>query len=215
MVLAIMLVAITGGIGSGKTYITKVFEQLNIPVIYADQVAKELIANNKNIRDQVTQYFNTLDLKQISTQIFKSQKKRLFLEKLIHQRALEKISKQAMGFKTSNNYCVIEIPLLHNILNILDALKVDQLILIDCDRNIQISRVMHRNRLSKFQVMSIIKSQLSSSFAIKKIHNLADYVLNGDDLKQLHIQVITLCSLLNKKLNSTLKNTVIYRRGIS
>ena len=120
-----------------------------------------------------------------------------------------------MGFKTSNNYCVIEIPLLHNILNILDALKVDQLILIDCDRNIQISRVMHRNRLSKFQVMSIIKSQLSSSFAIKKIHNLADYVLNGDDLKQLHIQVITLCSLLNKKLNSTLKNTVIYRRGIS
>ena len=76
-----MLVAITGGIGSGKTYITKVFEQLNIPVIYADQVAKELIANNKNIRDQVTQYFNTLDVKKIGTQIFKNKKKKFKLKK--------------------------------------------------------------------------------------------------------------------------------------
>ena len=71
MVLAIMLVVITGGIGSGKTYVAKIFEQLSIPVIYADQLVKEIIVNNTSIRIQINQYFNTLDFKKINTQIFK------------------------------------------------------------------------------------------------------------------------------------------------
>ena len=206
-----MLVAVTGGIGSGKTYVAKVFEQSNIPVIYADQVAQDLMVNDKNIRDQVNQYFNTLDVKKIGTQIFKNKKKRLFLEKLIHSKVLETISQRIIALKISNNYCIIEVPLLHNMFYILKALKIDRLILIDCVQNIQISRVMHRNRLSKSQVMLIMKSQLSSRLAIKRIHDLADYVLNGDDLKQLHIQAITLCSLLN----NVLKNTTIYPDGIN
>ena len=106
--------------------------------------------------------------------------------------------------KTNNNLCIIEIPLLHNLFSILEVLKTDKLILINCEQNIQISRIMHRNKLSKSKIMLIIKSQLSSAFAINKIQQLADYVLNGNSLEQLQIQVITLCSWLNNILNQTM-----------
>ena len=214
MVLAIMLVVITGGIGSGKTYVAKIFEQLSIPVIYADQLVKEIIVNNTSIRIQINQYFNTLDFKKINTQIFKHKKKRLFLEKLIHPKVLEQIMQKITYLKTNNNLCIIEIPLLHNLFNILEVLKTDKLILINCEQNIQISRIMHRNKLSKSKIMLIIKSQLSSAFAINKIQQLADYVLNGDSLEQLQIQVITLCSWLNNILNNNLNDTLAYQSGI-
>ncbi len=186
-----MLIAITGGIGSGKTYASLTFEQLNIPVIYADQIAKELIINNQYIKEQINCYFNTLDLKKIRTKIFKSKKKRLFLEKLLHKKVLKKISQKILDLKLKDSTCcIIEIPLLHNLFSILKHLNIDRIILVICNQQLQISRVMHRDKISKSQVVSIIKSQISSQTAIKRIEQLADYVLDGSDLKQLHMQVI-------------------------
>jgi len=71
---------------------------------------------------------------------------------------------------------------------ILTELKIDKVIFINCDNDLQISRVMHRDKLSKSQVMSIVKSQLS----LKNMHKLADYILDGNDLKELHKQTINL-----------------------
>ena len=87
MVSSVLLIGITGGIGSGKTYVAKIFEQLNVPVIYADNISRELLNNDLNIIRNIKQYFNISDLekniKNIKIQIFQNKKHRLFLEKLI------------------------------------------------------------------------------------------------------------------------------------
>jgi len=194
MVSSVLLIGITGGIGSGKTYVAKIFEQLNVPVIYADNISRELLNNDLNIIRNIKQYFNISDLekniKNIKIQIFQNKKHRLFLEKLIHPKVIAQIVECIKDLKNNkiNSYCVIEIPMLHNLIAILTELKIDKVIFINCDNDLQISRVMHRDKLSKSQVMSIVKSQLS----LKNMHKLADYILDGNDLKELHKQTINL-----------------------
>ena len=88
--------------------------------------------------------------------------------------------------------------MLHNLVAILIELKIDKIIFVNCDNNLQISRVMHRDQLSKSQVVSIVKSQLS----LEKVHKLADYILDGNDLEELYQQTIN----LQKKLFANKKN---------
>jgi dephospho-CoA kinase len=200
--MAVMLIAITGSIGSGKTYVAKIFEQSNIPVIYADNIAKDLIINDYNINYQVKNFFNIkkIDFKIIKQQIFKNKKKRLFLEKLVHYKVLKIIKSKISQL---NSQCfVLELPMVGNLFNILKILSIDKLIFINCAKNIQISRVMHRDKLSKSEVMLIIKIQLYSN----KILKIADYLLNGDDLQLLQMQAVELCSLLK----NTSKNIEVY-----
>lgn len=207
-----MLIVVTGGIGSGKTYVTKIFETLNIPILYADQIAKDIILTNKNIYDTIQKYFNVFNLqknlKKIKIEIFKYKKKRLFLENIIHQKVLEKIA-------NINTNCIVEIPLLHNLSNLLTFIKFDKLILVNCDKNIQISRVMHRDKLSKSQVISIINSQLSISHGANKIQQLADYIVDGNKLDQLHMQAINLCLLLKNMLQNIDQDIKTYPNGVN
>ncbi len=191
-----LLVALTGGIGCGKTYVTKIFEKLKIPIIYADNIAKDLLYNDKNIGNQVKQYFNIADvqknIKNIKINIFSNKKHRLFLEKLIHPKVVEHIVLQirnlAIDIHKSNNYCIIEIPMLLNLLEILSKIKIDKIILINCYPDLQISRVMQRDKLTRSQVVSILRSQL----AVKKINNVADYILDGSKLKNIEQEIINL-----------------------
>lgn len=207
-----MLIVVTGGIGSGKTYVTKIFETLNIPILHADQIAKDIILNNKNIYETIQKYFNVFNVQQnfkkIKLEIFKYKKKRLFLENIIHQKVLEKIA------NISTN-CIVEIPLLHNLSNLLTFIKFDKLILVNCDKNIQISRVMRRDKLSKAQVMLIINSQLSIANGVNKIQQLADYIVDGNNLDQLHIQAIHLCSLLKNMLQNIVQDITIYPHEVN
>jgi len=194
MVSSVLLIGITGGIGSGKTYVAKIFEQLNVPVIYADNISRELLNNDLNIIRNIKQYFNISDLekniKNIKIQIFQNKKHRLFLEKLIHPKVIAQIVECIKDLKNNkiNRYCVIEIPMLHNLIAILAELKIDKVIFINCDNDLQLSRVMHRDKLSKSQVMSIVKSQ----FSVRNMQKLADYILDGNDLEELYQQTINL-----------------------
>ena len=189
-----LLIGITGGIAAGKTYVANIFEQLNTPVIYADNIAKELIYTDKNINNKIKQYFNILDLesniKNIKIQVFNNKNHRLFLEKLIHPKVIERIILQIQSLK--KNYCIIEIPMLHNLIQILKTININKIILISCNQNLQVSRAMHRDKLSKTQVMSIIKSQMPEKF----LRNFADHILDGNELKNLYAQTVN----LNKQL---------------
>jgi dephospho-CoA kinase len=181
LVLAVVLIALTGGIGSGKTYVGKIFEKFNIPVIYTDQIVKQLLVNDKLLIQKLNNYFKldfNKNLKKLKLEIFKHPKDRLFIEKLIHPKVIEQI---LLKTKSSNQrFVLIEIPLIHNLFNILKTLNINKIILTNCDLNLQISRVMHRDKLSKQNIMLIIKSQLP----FEKIHKIADYILNTDDCNE-------------------------------
>lgn len=198
-----MIIIVTGGIGSGKTYVTQIFTKLGIPVFNTDQIAKDLIVHDQNIYQKIQRYFNVYDIKnnfrKIKLQIFKYKKKRLFLENILHPKMLAKIV-------NINTDCIIEIPLVKKIFYMLKHIKFDKLIFIDCNHNIQISRVMHRDKLSKSTVDLIINSQLGLSKNINKIQQIADYILDGNSLNELHIQAMKVCLLLKNMLKNTLVN---------
>lgn len=127
-------------------------------------------------------------IKQIKTKIFKNKKHRIFLEKLIHPRVVQIIKTQIQNFvinNPSNAYCIIEIPMIFNLPYIIRTINIDKIIMLSCDQNLQISRVMHRDRISKTQVLSIIKSQLSP--ASLGVH--VDYFLDSNQLDKLIIQI--------------------------
>ena len=187
-----LLIGLTGGIGSGKTYVANSFKQLNVPVIFADNIAKELLYTDQNIKLQVQNHFKITDLhrniRQIKFNIFKNKKHRVFLEKLIHPVVIQTIKLQIQNLAINNHsniYCVIEIPMIFNLLNIARTINIHKIIMVSCDQNLQISRVMHRDKLSKSQVLSIIKSQLSPIRFIGDV----DYVLDSTRLDSLNSQI--------------------------
>lgn len=184
LVLAVVLIALTGGIGSGKTYVGKIFEKFNIPVIYTDQIVKQLLIHDKLLIRKLNNYFkldfNNLNnfnknLKRLKLEIFKYPKDKLFIEKLIHPKVIDQILLKTKSL--NQKFVLIEIPLIHNLFNILKNLNINKIILTNCDLNLQISRVMHRDKLSKQNIMLIIKSQLP----LEKVHKIANYILNTDD----------------------------------
>lgn len=197
-----LLIVVTGGIAAGKTYVTNIFKQLNIPVINADHIAKELIYTDQQINNKIKQYFNISDLenniKKIKIKIFHNKKHRLFLERLVHPKVIEKIILQIRNFEMNKdfarNYCVIEIPMVHNLREILKIIKINKMVFVDCNENLQISRSMHRDQLSKSQVILMIKSQMSEKF----LYHASDYILNGNSLNDLRNETLN----LHKKLFS-------------
>lgn len=187
-----LLIGLTGVIGSGKTYVANIFKQLNVPVVFADNIAKELLYTDQNIKLQVQNHFKITDLhkniRYIKFNIFKNKKHRVFLEKLIHPLVIQTIKLQIQNLLINNHsniYCVIEIPMIFNLLHILRTININKIIMVNCDQNLQISRVMHRDKISKSQVLSIIKSQLSPVRFISDV----DYVLDSTRLDSLNSQI--------------------------
>ena len=76
-------VGITGGIGSGKTTVCKIFELLGVPVYYADQEAKHILESNDQVKNEVLNYFGTdllnnlsrIDKKKLAALVFNSNEK--------------------------------------------------------------------------------------------------------------------------------------------
>ena len=196
-----LIVSITGGIGTGKSYVANIFYQLNVPIINADNIAKQLLIKDKFIINQIKSHFNVFKLnketfKKLKIDISQNKKNRLFLEKLIHPKVVHCINEQ---IKSLNNhppsnkvnmetYCIIEIPLVFDFLNIIKQININKLVLTNCEPSLQISRVMHRDLLTKRQALSIINAQL----AIGKIKDKVDYFIDTNIMSNLKQQIISL-----------------------
>ena len=85
-------VGVTGGIGSGKTTVCKLFEQFSIPVYYADDKAKEIVVNNKECKSQIINAFGvnsyldngSLNRKYLADKVFSDNEKIEKLNAIVH-----------------------------------------------------------------------------------------------------------------------------------
>jgi dephospho-CoA kinase len=187
------LIGLTGEIGVGKTYVTGIFEQLNTPVICADKIVRDLLTNDLEVIAAVKKYFNITDvisnLKVIRKQVFANKKHKIFLERLLHPKVITEIKQQIDKLtksKKKHPYCVIAIPMIQKICRLFVLINIEKIILIQCERNLQISRVMHRDKISKSQVMQIINNQFPATVS----QDLVNYRLDSNDFKNLYQQVI-------------------------
>lgn len=187
-----MLVAITGGIGSGKSLATKTFKELGIKVLYADEIAKDIMVKNDLVRSSIISFFGSdsydergeINKNHIRKEIFNDTSKRNWLNHLVHPLVWEHINKEYNESKAP--YIIAEIPL---ILDANNQDKVDKVIVVDCSTNQQVERAMKRDNLSMEQVNKITSSQISRESRLKK----ADFIINNSSsIESLKEQVTNL-----------------------
>jgi dephospho-CoA kinase len=182
-------VGVTGGIGSGKSLVCRIFRMLGIPVFEADAVARMLINNNETIRENLIHLFGpdiytnegAIDRKQLAGQIFNNRNLLLKVNEIVHPQVRNNFIEWAA--KLDEPYVVHEAAILFES----GFFKMmDFNILVTAPESIRIQRVIERDRLSMEQVVERIGRQWKDDEKAK----LADIVIINDDKELIIPQII-------------------------
>lgn len=189
-----MIVALTGGIGSGKTTIAKMFMNLGVPVYNSDQWAKKLMGSSKKLKKAITQllgenaYSNEeLNKKYISQTVFNNKVLLQELNEIVHPAVREHFSTWAR--KQDSPYVIQEAAIIFEN-NGYDF--YDKIILVTAPIGLRMERVVSRDGASKEEVLARMNNQWPDQ---KKI-GLSDFVIENIDLKTTEIEVENLHNVL-------------------
>ena len=191
-------IGLTGGIGSGKTTVSKILVKNGIPVYYSDSNAKLLMNSSNEIKKLIINHFgklsytnNKLNNKYISKIIFNNPVEMNMISSLIHPFVHDNFNKWKNNF--SSKYVIFESAI---IFETGSYEKFDFNILVLSDIEKRIKRVIKRDFSSEDDVLTRIKSQWIDD---KKIP-FADYVIkNNKSFKSLENNVLMMIDALNKK----------------
>lgn len=195
------VVALTGGIGSGKSTIANYFAKLGVPVIDADIVARVAVAKNSPALAQITQHFGihilekdgSLNRKALREIIFNNAQQRLWLNNLLHPIIAEMTKQQINAINAP--YVLWVVPLL--IENKLQK-QADRILVIDVDPQVQLKRVTLRDNIDEKLAQKMLSSQISNKERLKYAD---DTIQNNNQIEvllpiieQLHRKYITLAN---------------------
>jgi dephospho-CoA kinase len=183
-------IGITGGIGSGKTTVAKVFEVLGIPVYYADDEAKEIMHKNELLKQQLIFYFGkdtyvdgNLNRKHLSSIVFADKEKLELLNSLVHPVT---IADAEQWFKRQQSpYVLKEAALLFESGA---AEGLDYIIGVTAPATIRIKRVMDRDGVTADEVKKRMLNQIEETIKIR----LCDFIIHNDEQQMILPQVLKL-----------------------
>ena len=185
------IVGLTGGIGSGKTQVSNAFEALGVPVIDTDLISHAITAPNGLAIPVIREIFGAdlidpsgrLDRDKMRKLVFTDAEARRKLEAIL-QPLIANVSMASIAQHTDAPYVVLVVPLLAESPQWLS--RCDRVLVIDCELETQISRVMARSNLTREQVLAIIATQASREER-KAIAN--EVIVNESSLEALTQQV--------------------------
>ncbi len=186
-------IGITGGIGSGKTTICKVFETLGIPVFYADTVAKELMIKDQILIEGVKAAFGaesygpkgTLNNVHIANIVFNNQLELNKLNSLVHPAVFRAFDQWVATIPSSTPYVLKEAALLFESGS---YQMCDQNILVSAPLALKLARVMQRDQVTAAQV----QARMDKQFSDEKKAKMADYFINNAEDNSVILQVLNL-----------------------
>ncbi|HAX02889.1 MAG: dephospho-CoA kinase [Tenericutes bacterium GWC2_34_14] len=182
------LIGLTGSIGSGKTTASKMFQSLGIPVIDSDLIVKNLWKNDLEMVKEIEHIFgfqmDQIGKKRLAHIIFNDEEKRLKLNQIIHPRVFQTIEEEKIKLSDSPSI-MIDMPLLFEVGY---DRKVDEVVLVDVDKDQQIERIMKRDGISETEAITRIKSQMPLEEKRRLAHVILD---NRGDIVSLEHQVKT------------------------
>lgn len=184
-----MIIGLTGGIASGKSTAANAFKAINVPLIDADDVAREVVEPGQPALAEIEKHFGAdvilpsgeLDRATLRTKVFTDDSERVWLERLLHPLINTRIRDWLLACKSP--YCVLVSPLL---METQQKKLVDRILLIDVPESVQISRTMNRDNSSRKEVEAILKAQSSREF---KLEHADDIILNDKDTEYLESEV--------------------------
>ena len=189
-------VGVTGNIGSGKTTVCKMFETLNIPVLYADPLAQRLMCERLSLRNKIIMttgqesFFKDgrLNKSHIGQQIFQDKNQRQAINQIVHKAVHDYT--QRWFERRSSPYAIEEAALIYESGS---HESLDYVIVVDAPQDIRIARVSERDGLNREDVLAREQAQLPADEKVKK----ANYVINNDGEASLIEQVYKIhCTLV-------------------
>ena len=184
------IIGLTGGIGSGKSTIAKVFATLGIPVFDADATAKHIMNDNSEVKEKLIANFgaavyndNKLDREYLAKIVFSDTFKLELLNSIVHPITIQAAKEWA--FKQNAPYVIKEAALFFESAS---SQGVEKIIGVSAPMSLRIHRVMKRDNCTKEEVAKRMAHQISEILKMK----LCDYVIINDDQKLVVPQVIAL-----------------------
>ena len=172
-----LIIGLTGGIGSGKTTITNMFQALDIDIIDADIIAREVVAPKSYALEKIVEHFGNdylteqgqLNRAKLRSTIFSNQDAKQWLNNLLHPLIRDEIINQTKA--ANSNYCILVAPLLveNKLLHL-----VDRVLVIDVEECTQLKRTLTRDTSSADEIKAIMASQASRAQRLSKADDIID-----------------------------------------
>lgn len=177
-----IIIGLTGGIGSGKTTVGKLFKKLGIPVYNSDKQAKKLMKKSKTIRNEVKKLLgdeayvdNKPDKVYVASKVFNNKDLLQQLNAIIHPAVRKHFKKWAK--KKQSPYVIQETAILFE--NSMQAFY-DKVILVTAPEEVRIARIKERGSATDAQIKARMKNQWEDERKIP----LADFIIENIDLDQ-------------------------------
>lgn len=194
-------IGVTGGIGSGKSVVCRIFSKYGVPVFRSDDVAKKLYNSNPIVKKKLINLLGPetytsrgkLDRKYVASKIFSNKSLKKKVEAIVHPVVKKERKKkftewQRKGYKMA----IVESALIFEAG--LDK-EMDIIVIVDANESVRIARIGKRDAISRDQVKLRLKNQINTNKNIKK----ADFVIyNNDSLKKLESKVRFLYNLFRQ-----------------
>jgi dephospho-CoA kinase len=193
-------IGLTGGIGCGKSTVSSLFQQFNVPVIDADVISHHIVKPGQKGLALVVSLFgeNILlgngELNRVALRdcVFLDLEAKKKLEDALHPMIFDEIRFQ-LNLLHDEPYCIVSIPLLFETQS---QRLVDRVLVVDCDKKTQYERVQKRDNLTISSIDNIISAQVSAEFrrnyANDILDNSKDSSLLAQQVKKLHNFYISL-----------------------
>ncbi|MCX8618589.1 dephospho-CoA kinase [Gilliamella sp. B2923] len=183
------VVALSGGVASGKSTIANLFAQLGVPIIDADIIARQVVEVGTDALAQIVKHFSTeillpngeLDRSQLREIIFNNDHERLWLNNLLHP-IIHQITQKQIAKQTAP-YVIWVVPLL--IENNLHQLA-DRVLMVDVPETLQMERLIYRDKISESLAKRMIRTQVPLA---ERLSYADDIIVNNGNLASLSEQV--------------------------
>ncbi len=191
------VIALTGGIGSGKSTATKIFASLGVPITDVDEISHQLTTANQPIIKDIETNFGknyitpegALNRAAMRDLVFNDAAARAKLNAILHpaiyDEAVLQLETNQMHSSKSVPYQILAIPLLFESPRY--AAHVNRILLIDCDEKTQIERVKARSQLTESEIKKIIRTQTPRKKQLLLAH---DVIKNNGNVEKLREKIL-------------------------
>ena len=191
-----MILGVTGGIATGKSSVAQQFKAMGLPIVSADELAREVVRVGTDTLRMIVERFGTevlcangsLDRERLAQIIFSDDTARKDLDQITHP-AIAKLAESTIAslVAAGATHIVYEAPLLYEVRA---ESRVDKVLVVAARPDVQIKRLMARDGVDKAAAEARIATQMSLEEKI----NRADYVIdNSGTLDETACQVTDLC----------------------
>ena len=194
-----LVVALTGGIGSGKTTVSDLFAELGVVIIDSDILAREVVEPGQPALKEVMSVFGSevidedgaLNRAKLRKRVFSAPDKRRILEEILHPRIMAETNRRIE--EVEDSYCIVCIPLLFETGR---QNQFDRVLVVDVPPETQIKRTLERDGSPRATIEGILAAQVVRSRRLALAHdvidNSGDIELVRQEVDQLHQKYLEL-----------------------